>query len=62
MFCDDIETTDNLFFHCMFVDVLWSDVCDWLDIISGLVMDSNEDVFLINNFLVLGKLFLHKSK
>ncbi len=28
IFCDDIETTDHLFFHCMYVDALWSDIHD----------------------------------
>nr|XP_023666313.1 uncharacterized protein LOC111843186 [Paramormyrops kingsleyae] len=30
IFCDDIETTDHLFFHCMYVEALWLDIHDWL--------------------------------
>ncbi len=75
IFCDDIETMDHLFFLCMYVDALWSDIHDWLypkvrylgsftlkDIIYGLVMNNSKDAFLVNSILMMGKFYIHKSK
>ena len=74
VFCDDIETSDHLFFQCMFSEALWIDVHDWLhtkiqlepfsqkDIIYGVIMDNNECDFLVNNILIPVKFYIHKCK
>ena len=73
-FCEDIETTDHLFFQCVFTEALWTDIHDWLhtkillepflhkDILYGFVSENKEYDFLINNVLILGKFHIHKCK
>lgn len=74
VFCEDIETTEHLFFHCTFTDALWSDIHDWLqssiplvpfvknDIIYGIILQNKDLDFLLNNILILCKFYIHKCK
>lgn len=74
IFCDENESSEHLFYQCMFTEALWTDIHDWLhteirlepfsqkDIIYGLVMDNNECDFLVNNIVILGKFYIHKCK
>lgn len=64
-----------IYFSNVCILKLWLDVREWLfpkilhlesfsqkDIIYGLVTDNYKDDFLVNNILILGKFFIHKSK
>jgi len=75
VFCDDVETTEHLFFQCMFSEALWLHTNIWLypkvlhlenfsqkDIIYGLTLDNKENGLLVNTILILGKFYIHKWK
>ncbi|KAF7643665.1 hypothetical protein LDENG_00235560, partial [Lucifuga dentata] len=75
IFCDECETTDHFFFECIHSKTLWQDIHDWLhpnifdlhdftkeNIIFGLSVINKKDEFLINNIVILGKFYIHKSK
>ncbi len=75
IFCEtEIETTNHLFFHCIYSGTFWEDLQDWLsskiqlvpltreDVVFGInTKDTNCDL-IVNNLILLGKFFIHTSK
>ena len=77
-FCDnDIETTDHLFFYCVYSGTFQEDLQDWIstriflihpltreDIIFGTTLKDNISDFVFNYLLILAKffyLFIHAN-
>lgn len=75
-FCDgDIESTEHLFFECMYCKALWEDVHYWLfpkipnllefsknDIIFGTIQKEKKFENILNIIIILGKFYIHKCR
>ena len=75
-FCDtEIESTDHLFFDCLYTMTFWEDLQDWLstkiqllnpltreNIVFGINIKDNKSELVLNNLLLLAKFFIHTSK
>ena len=72
-FCKkEIETTIHLFRNCFLTQSFWFAVKNWLaisgpaltadEILYGSLRGSFDDVFLLNVIIILGKIFIHKSR
>jgi len=74
-FCEtEIETTDHLFFHCIYSGTLWEDLQDWLstkiqltplareNVVFGVNLIDSKCDLIVNNLIILAKFFIHTSK
>ena len=76
VFCDEaFESTDHLFFSCVYSNTFWSDITDWLeskiqnitnftekDVLCGLENKNRNNELILNFIIITGKFFIHKSK
>lgn len=76
VFCEnDIETTEHLFYHCIYTRTFWDDLWDWLStriqlqntldwdtVVFGLLQKDSETKIVMNNILLLAKYFIHACK
>lgn len=75
-FCEEnIESTDHLFFECIFSKCFWDDVHYWLfpkipnlpdfsnkDIIFGTLLKDRHFEDILNVIIIMGKFFIHKCR
>lgn len=77
IFCDsEIETTEHLFYQCMYTNTFWEDFVDWLstkiqlqqdtftldNIIFGVILKDSQAEYDLNNLLLLKKYLIHSCK
>lgn len=75
-FCtDQIETTDHIFFDCIYACAFWEDFHYWLfpkfedlpvfnkeNVLFGIFVKDGTHDFAINSLIILGKFFIHKNR
>ncbi|XP_013856001.1 uncharacterized protein LOC106511813 [Austrofundulus limnaeus] len=74
-FCKEhIETTNHIFYECIYTCAFWEDLHHWLskhmqipdlrieNIIFGFIIDNSVNNLTINSIVILGKFFVHKNR
>lgn len=74
-FCNEQnETTDHIFYECMYTNAFWDDLHHWLskyipvpdiqlqNVLFGFIINNTLYDLSINSILILGKYFLHKNR